>query len=81
MPEEIAAGTPVKMKTSAPARKVYLGGLGGAIATILVFILNTYVLPIDRPLTPEISAAFATVVTFVVGYWVNPSSNDQIVER
>ena len=76
--DEIPSGAKVKMKTGAPTRKVYLGALGGVVATILVFILNTYVLSTNRLLTPEISAAIATVVYFVVAFLVHPNANDQI---
>ncbi len=76
--DEIPSGAKVKMKTGAPTRKVYLGALGGVVATILVFILNTYVLSTNRLLTPEISAAIATVVYFVVAFLVRPGANDQI---
>ena len=79
-PQAIPKGAKVKMQSSAPGRKVALAGIGGAITTILIFTFNTYILPVDKPLTPEVAAAITTVVTFIVGYRARPSANDQVVE-
>jgi fluoride ion exporter CrcB/FEX len=68
----------MKQANPTPTRKVIAGGIAGALATIGVFILNTYVLPPDKPLTAEISAAITTVLSFLISYLVPPSSSDQI---
>ena len=68
-----------KMKGTAPVRKVTAGALGGAIVTVLVWYLNTFVLEPDKRITGEVAAALTTIVTFLVGYFVPPSAKDVIV--
>jgi hypothetical protein len=48
------------------------------VATIAVFALNTYVLPHDKPLTADISVALATILSFVISYFVPPAATDHI---
>ena len=67
-----------KQVSAAPTRKVLAGGLAGALASIAVFALNTYVLPPDKPITAEIAAALITVLTFFISYMVPPAPADQI---
>lgn len=67
-----------KQAGNAPTRKVLAGGLAGAVATISVFVLNTYALPPDKPLTADIAAALTTVLSFVISYMVAPASTDQV---
>ena len=67
-----------KQESAAPTRKVVAGGVAGAIATIAVFALNTYVLPTEKPITAEIAAALTTVLSFVISYLVPPAAADQI---
>jgi fluoride ion exporter CrcB/FEX len=62
-----------------PTRKVTAGGLAGAVATIAVFALNTYVLPHDKPLTAEISVALATVFSFAISYFIPPAATDRVI--
>lgn len=66
----------VRMETPAPARKVIGSALAGALTTIAIYVLNTYILAI--PLPGEVSAAVATVITFAVGYLLPPAERDQI---
>lgn len=68
-----------KMKAAAPVRKVTAGALGGALVTVLVWYLNTFVLEPDKQITGEVAAALTTIVTFLVGYFVPPSAKDEIV--
>lgn len=68
-----------KMATLAPAQKVTAGGIAGAAVTVIVFVLNSYVLPSDKPITAEIAVALSTVFTFLVSYLTPPSKNDQVV--
>jgi len=68
-----------KMKAAAPVRKVTAGALGGAIVTVLVWYLNTFVLEPDKQITGQVAAALTTIVTFLVGYFVPPSAKDEIV--
>ena len=60
-------GTLVKHPTNIPSRKVGSGGIGGAISVIAVWALKEYG---ETVIEPEIAAAIATVVTFVVAYFV-----------
>ncbi len=60
-------GTLVKHPTNLPSRKVGSGGIGGAISVIAVWALNEYA---NADIDAEIGAAIATVVTFVVAYFV-----------
>ena len=67
-----------KQVNLAPTRKVMAGGLAGTFVTIVVFVLNTYFLPSDKPLPAEIAAAITTACTFLLSYLVRPASSDQI---
>ena len=73
-----ATAPKVKQQSSFPTRKVMAGGVAGAAVTILMFVLNTYVLPGDKPLTAEVAAALTTVLSFVISYLVPPSSKDDV---
>ena len=73
-----AASGSTKQVSNVPTRKVIAGGFAGAVATIGVFLLNTYVLPPDKPLTAEIAAAITTVLSAVIAYVVPPAAGDQV---
>lgn len=66
--------------TSAPLRKVTFGAISGALVTLTVGILNTYV-PFfaDRPVSGEISGAATTVVSFVISYLVRPDPRETTI--
>lgn len=64
--------------SAAPVRKVIVGGLAGALSTVLLWVLNTYVLP--KPMPAEVGSAVTTVLSFVVSYLVPPAASDQTVE-
>lgn len=65
-----------KMATSTPTQKVTAGALAGAIATIVVFILEkSFSFEIDD----SVVVALTTLLTFLVSYFVPPSPQDQIV--
>jgi hypothetical protein len=70
----------LRMKTSAPTRKTQAAALGGAIATVVIWALNAFVLrePGQR-ITGEVAAAVTTLVTFVVSYFVPPGESDVVV--
>ena len=66
--------------TGVPTNKVIAGGLAGAITTIIVFVLNNYVL---RPhqlteLDGTVSAAITTFLSFVVSYLIPPGRNETV---
>ena len=63
--------------SAAPVRKVAAGGLAGALAVILVFVLNTYVLPAGKPITGDIAASLTTILTFIVSYMVPSAAIDR----
>ena len=67
-----------RMKRSAPAQKVTAGVIGGAITTVLVFVLNTTVLK-GSPLPPHVVAAITTIITFAVSYITPPSPKDEVI--
>ena len=70
---------PAKMSSSQPARKITVAALGGAITTVLLFVLPVEKW-IGKEITPGIEAAFTTIIIFIVGYLIPPSSKDQIVD-
>jgi len=78
MTESPAPGK-LKMSTSAPGRKVIAAAGGAALVTVCVVVLNTFVLPPDKLLTPGITGALATVASFTLGYLVRPSARDMVV--
>jgi len=67
-----------KQLDSMPTRKVMLGGLAGAVSIIIVFLLNTYAMPTDKPLPSEVASAITTILSFVVAYLVPPAASDQV---
>ena len=67
-----------KMATGRPANKVVGGGLGAAVATILVWYLDDAGIVKDLPTVVE--AAIVLVVTFAVGYFVPPGKADTTVD-
>jgi hypothetical protein len=69
----------VQTRGSAPVQKVVAGGGGGALATIIIFVLNHYVLA-DKPLDGTVSAAITTLVTFLVSYIVPPGANESNIQ-
>jgi len=73
-----ATTTPARQQDAVPTRKVIAGGIAGAAATILIFVLNTYLLPPDKPLTADIAAALTTLLSFIIAYFVPPAASDQV---
>jgi hypothetical protein len=51
--------------------KVAGATLGGAVSVVVIFILDQFV---GIKLSPEVSAAITTIVTFLVGYSVPSAS-------
>jgi lipopolysaccharide export LptBFGC system permease protein LptF len=70
-----------QMKTNIPSRKITAGGLGGAITTLIVWILNTFVLAQEQQISGEAAAAFTTIITFILGYFVSPGEQDGLIEK
>lgn len=63
-----------------PTRKVTVGSLGGAITTLLVWGLNTFLLSAEQQITGEIAAAFTTIISFIAGYFVPPGQGDVLAK-
>lgn len=67
--------------TYQPVKKVTAGAFTGALVTLLVLILNTYV-PFfkqeNNQISGEISGATTTVLTFIVSYLVPPGKEEAI---
>lgn len=59
-----------------PTRKVTSTVFSGALATILIGVLNTYVVP-GHPISGEMAAAITTVITFAVAYFVPDASQHE----
>jgi hypothetical protein len=53
-----------------PRRKVAVGGLAGALAFVLVWVVNTFCMPSGKSIPSEVATAFTTILTFVVSYLV-----------
>lgn len=70
------AALSVKPTSLTPVRKVAAGGLAGALAIILVFVLNTYVMP-AKPIPGDVASALTTVLTFIVSYMVPSTATEQ----
>jgi len=67
------------MATAAPSQKVTASSLAMSATTLLVWILNHYVLP--EPIPGEISALAVTLVGSTVAYFVRPSAADVATTR
>lgn len=61
------------MKSNKPARKVTIPALAGAVVAVVLFFLKL-------DIEPGIESAMVVILTFVLGYIIPPSPNDQIVE-
>ena len=65
--------------SSAPTRKVTFGGAAGAISTITVFILNSFVLSSEHQIPSAVAGALATLLSFGIAYMVSPAETDSVV--
>lgn len=65
----------VRTQGNAPVRKVIAGGIGGSVATIIIYIINRNV-GADHQLDGTISAAITTLVTFLVSYVIPPGQTE-----
>jgi hypothetical protein len=63
--------------TKTPVRKVQVGALAGAAVTILVYVLNTFVLTAPgQHVEAPVAAAITVLVTFGLSYLTPPGPND-----
>ncbi len=68
-----------RMQSAKPARKVTAATLAAALATILVWVLNTFVLSPMQQIGPEVAGAITTVLVALTGYFTPPAAEDQVV--
>jgi hypothetical protein len=67
--------------THAPVRKVTAGALSGAIVTLVIWMLNTYVPMFNRrPIPAEITGTLTTIVSFMISYAVPPGRDETVIE-
>ena len=65
-----------KMQSLKPAQKILAGGLAGAVATIIVWLIES----IGKTTVPgAVAVAISTVLSFITAYLVPPSADDQVV--
>lgn len=69
---------PTRTAGVVPIRKVTASGIAGALTTVLVFVLNTYIVP-SKPITPDIAAAMTTVLAFAAGYLTPPAESERVI--
>lgn len=70
-----------KQASKAPTRKSTASALAGALTTILIWVFHTFqLLPAGTEISGEVAAAITTVLTFLVGYIVDPAARDALVE-
>jgi hypothetical protein len=67
-----------KQATAVPTRKVAASGIAGTVVTLVVWVLNTYVL--KTPIPGDIAATLTTVFAFALSYYVPPAPSDQPVQ-
>ena len=73
------AGAAFRQQDSAPTRKVVAAGVAGAVTTVLIFVLNNYVIPGSAAkITGDVGAAITTILSFAISYFVPPAQSDQI---
>ncbi|AVZ29564.1 hypothetical protein [Nodularia spumigena] len=66
-------------QTDRPTAKVFNGAIAGFFVTVLVFVLNTYVISDkDKQIPPEITAVATTLFTFIVSYITTPGKNETV---
>jgi uncharacterized membrane protein YjjB (DUF3815 family) len=68
----------MRSSSAAPVRKVAVSGLAGAITTVVIWILNEWVLK-DHQISGQIGAAITTILTVVIGYLIPPGDQEQNV--
>ena len=65
--------------TNFPRRKIITGGIAGAVTVVIVFVLNSYVLPTGKPIPAEISSAITTIITFAISFLTPPGESESVV--
>lgn len=60
----------ISQPTASPSRKVAYGALGGAIGTIVIAVINRYLLPEGEMLSAEVAGAVVVLTGTAVGYFM-----------
>jgi len=70
------------METAVPTQKVAASAVAGALTTILVYIIDAFVIQDPTQVIPaHVATAITTVISFIVAYLVPPSERDALVDR
>jgi hypothetical protein len=65
-----------------PTKKVFLSTIAGAVSAIVVWVLNAFgLLPGKTQIPAEVASALTTLISFVIGYIVPPSAQDDISSK
>ena len=69
-----------KMSSALPARKVAAATVAAGVATILVWILNTFLFHSpEQKIDQTIAGSITTVLVGIAGYFTPSSSDDRVV--
>ena len=68
-----------RTKGNVPVQKVQGVALAGAITTIVIWVLNTWVLDKGQLIPGTVSAAATTILAAFIGYMTPPGKNEQII--
>jgi hypothetical protein len=66
------------MPSYTPVRKVSFAGATGVLVSLVVALLNRYVLPADLAITGDISGMATTLLSFVVAYLIPPGIEEAV---
>src|SRR5947209_16405343 len=61
-----------------PTRKVGASALAGALSVVLVWVLNSLVLPEKSQITAEVASAITTIISFIAGYFIPEAVDPQV---
>jgi uncharacterized membrane protein YjjB (DUF3815 family) len=61
-----------------PIRKIQVAALGGAISTLVVFLMEQYG---HVQIPAAVATAITTILSFLISYFVPPAAQDNIVEE
>ena len=65
-----------KTETGAPTTKVMAGSVGAAIATLVIWGIESSGLTVDQ----GVKVAITTLMTFLLGYYMSPAPRDGVTQ-
>jgi hypothetical protein len=68
-----------RMQSKRPAAKVTAATLAAALATVIVWVLNAFVLSEAQQITETVAGSLTTLLVALAGYFTPPSEKDQVV--